>query len=158
MARACPGVRELSVVHVSPTSVSLLLRVTDENVGHGPYNPPTNKVREWAESGLPILKRTISAFKNLSTIVLIHRVGRRPKGYTGWIRGRSGPLWKEVKDLAIDQLKCSSAGGPKKLKIGPNPCWRWKRSFFENAVVCRMWYYWIVVTFFFLVKDMECYS
>jgi len=33
-----------------------------------------------------------------------------------WAGGRSGPLWNEVKDLAIHRLQRSSADGPKKLK------------------------------------------
>lgn len=114
MARACPGVRELSVVFVSLTSVTFPLRIADKNVGYTPYNSSTNKVREWGESGLPRLKRSISSFKNLSTIVLVHRVGRCPQG---WMNGRSGIVWNEVKDLAISQLKRSSADGLKRLKI-----------------------------------------
>jgi len=116
MARACPGVRELSVVHVSVTFVDLQW-IIDFNAGHVPRNPSTNQVREWGEIGLPRLKRSISAFKNLSTIVLIHRTGRYfPKGYRGWADGWSEPLWNEVKDLAICRLQRSSAEGPKKLK------------------------------------------
>jgi len=116
MARACPGVRELSVVHVSLTSVTIIW-IADLNAGHVPRDPSTNQVREWGEIDLPRLKRSISAFKNLSKIVLIHRTGRNfPMGYISWVGGRSGPLWNEVKDLTIRRLQRSSAEGPKKLK------------------------------------------
>jgi len=51
-------------------------------------------------------------------IVLIRCAGSgSPVGWNRWEDGYSGPLWNEVRDLAIGQLERSSAGGPKKLKV-----------------------------------------
>lgn len=62
-----------------------------------------------------MLKRCVSAFKNLSNITLIHRIGRGC--YRGYPRWKSGIVWNEFRDLAISQLEGSLADGPKKLRI-----------------------------------------
>lgn len=118
IARACPGIRELSVAHVSLTSMTLT-QIADANVGHVPCHPSVNKKNHWGEDSLLISKQRITAFKNLSKIVLIHYLGYgyRRSGYKGWVRSRSARVWNEVKDVAISQLEGSLADGPKKLKI-----------------------------------------
>ena len=63
------------------------------------------------------VKQCISAFKNLSKIVLMYDLGRGyPSSYTGWMSGQSELLWNEVKDLATSQLEGSLVDGPKRLK------------------------------------------
>jgi len=64
--------------------------------------------------GIPVLKQCISTFKNLSTIILIHRLGR--DFYGGYPRWKSGIVWNGFKELAISQLEGSLTDGPKKLK------------------------------------------
>jgi len=51
MARACPGVRELSLVHVSSTSVTLLLRVINSN-RRSRSLPSLRETRHW-DGGIP---------------------------------------------------------------------------------------------------------
>lgn len=67
------------------------------------------------ENGLYELNGYTSAFRNISTIVLIRRL-QLSMDYSVWnIRGMDRK-WDELKDLAISRLQGSSAGGPKKLK------------------------------------------
>ena len=98
IARACPGVSELSIVHVSRISV-ILLCVADKNKAH-------REVGIW----LPGLQRYISTFKTLSTIILIYGIGK------AWVTERLALLWNKAKDLALSELRRSSVGGPKILR------------------------------------------
>ena len=92
--------------------------------------PPQNKAREWGNPFLPRVEGYISAFKNLSTIILVHRLEKHwePENYvhagwiknylrTGWMDRRLDPVWGKIADLAISNLKGSTAVGPKTLKI-----------------------------------------
>ena len=109
MAGTCPGVRELSIVHVSQKALIALFWVADTRVGH---HASTTKQREQEESAtLPMVEQCFSAFKNLSKIQLIYSP----------LRGRddlaSDLVWNELKDRTINQLEGSLADGPKRLKI-----------------------------------------
>jgi len=86
-------------MHVS-LIFAILLCIADTNKGH-----------KGRENGLHRLQQYISAFETLSTIILVRHIRR------GLVFERSTLLWNEAKDLAISQLRSSSAGGPKMLKI-----------------------------------------
>ena len=122
MARACPDVRELRIVHVSLTSVSLPLPgfLTQPLILFCAV-PPQNKANAWEEPSLPRIKGYISSFKNLSTITLIHRLESYgwSRGYVhiDWMKRRLDHIWSEITDLAISQLRGSTAGGSKTLKV-----------------------------------------
>jgi len=117
MAGACPGVREVSILHVSLTFV-IPPCLADTNIDHISRHLSTNKVHRRGKIGLPRLKRYIYAFQTLSTITLIHRVGEARESSTGLVSERRlARLWNEAKDLAISQLRRSSAGGPKMLRV-----------------------------------------
>ena len=76
-----------------------------------------NKVQSWGEIGLPGLKRYISTFGPLSTIVLIRCIGEGKGSSRGWVGERSRQLWDAAKDLAVSELRSSSARGPKLLRV-----------------------------------------
>jgi len=67
------------------------------------------------EINLPWLKRYISSFVSISTITLIHCIGRR--GGSNTVIERSRQLWIQAEDLAISELRSSSAWGPKLLRV-----------------------------------------
>jgi len=122
--------RELSVVHVSLNSASPLFCVTDTNIDRT-TNRPQNKQSGVSESSsLAAVKQCITAFRNLSTIRLVY-FPRQDWNSPDLVSPESVPVWNEVKDAAIAQLKGSSVDGPKKLKtITPVPG-LWTRNGFD---------------------------
>jgi len=127
VARACPGVRELSAlhIHVSPTPEALFC-ITDTNAGRVARQPSANK-----NARVFTLEKCIPAFENLSMVALICYTG---SAYWGrWEDGYSGPVWTQVRDLAMGQLEGSSVGSPKKLKIVS--LWGGKNNFGPESTV-----------------------